>query len=182
MARGRQARLQIGGDATALHTASLMMRVSFLFYQKTDKDLEWIGAKLREHKQMYPMGAHCTGLESAFTIRRLTGLNRKNVRCRLSGRIAHARKGNRPRGDCFDVALYFIRPEGAGQDSPGQRPGDAKNERKSPVRGATADRRCVALSGLCRRFGNRRPGRCPGLICSAPSGQGPKQRNIKRRS
>jgi hypothetical protein len=26
---------------------------------------------------MYLMGAHCTGLESAFTIRRLTGLNRK---------------------------------------------------------------------------------------------------------
>jgi hypothetical protein len=77
MARGRQARLQIGGDATALHTAALMMRVSFLLDQKTDKDLEWTGAKLREHKQMYLMGVHCTGLESAFTIRRLTGLDRK---------------------------------------------------------------------------------------------------------
>jgi 7,8-dihydropterin-6-yl-methyl-4-(beta-D-ribofuranosyl)aminobenzene 5'-phosphate synthase len=26
---------------------------------------------------MYLMGAHCTGLESVFTIRRLTGLDRK---------------------------------------------------------------------------------------------------------
>jgi hypothetical protein len=31
------------------------------------------------------------------------------------------------RNASFDVALYFIRPEGAGQNSPGQRPGDAKN-------------------------------------------------------
>jgi hypothetical protein len=70
MVRGRQTRLQIGGDATALHTASLMMRVSFL----------------------------------------------------LSERIVHARKGNRPRGDCFDVTLYFIRPEGAGQNRRKSRP------------------------------------------------------------
>ena len=50
MVRGRQTRLQIGGDATTSHTALLLM---------------------------YLMGAHCTGLESVFTIRPLTGLNRK---------------------------------------------------------------------------------------------------------
>ena len=46
-------------------------------YQKTDNDLEWTATKLRERKLMYLMGAHCTGLESGFTIRRLTGLDRK---------------------------------------------------------------------------------------------------------
>jgi hypothetical protein len=76
----------------------------------------------------------------------------------------------------FDGALYFIRPEGAGQNSPGQRPGwRLRNLRRSPVR-ATHRRSAVApLQGFFPRFSRffASPGHCPGLICPAPSGPKP---------
>jgi 7,8-dihydropterin-6-yl-methyl-4-(beta-D-ribofuranosyl)aminobenzene 5'-phosphate synthase len=46
-------------------------------YQKSDKDLEWTALMLGRHKLKYFLGAHCTGIEAVFAIRRLTGLDRK---------------------------------------------------------------------------------------------------------
>ena len=46
-------------------------------YQKSDKDLEWTAQMLSHHKLRYFLGAHCTGIEAVYTIRRLTGLDRK---------------------------------------------------------------------------------------------------------
>jgi 7,8-dihydropterin-6-yl-methyl-4-(beta-D-ribofuranosyl)aminobenzene 5'-phosphate synthase len=46
-------------------------------YQKADKDLEWTAQKLRQHKLEYLLGAHCTGIESVYTIRPLAGFSRQ---------------------------------------------------------------------------------------------------------
>ena len=46
-------------------------------YQKSDEDLEWTAGKLRDHKLKHFLGAHCTGIEAVYAIRRLTGLDRK---------------------------------------------------------------------------------------------------------
>jgi 7,8-dihydropterin-6-yl-methyl-4-(beta-D-ribofuranosyl)aminobenzene 5'-phosphate synthase len=46
-------------------------------YQKSDKDLEWTAQMLSHHNLKNFLGAHCTGIEAVYAIRRLTGLNRK---------------------------------------------------------------------------------------------------------
>jgi 7,8-dihydropterin-6-yl-methyl-4-(beta-D-ribofuranosyl)aminobenzene 5'-phosphate synthase len=46
-------------------------------YQKSDQDLEWTARMLTRHKLKNFLGAHCTGIEAVYTIRRLTGLDRK---------------------------------------------------------------------------------------------------------
>src|SRR5580700_8382997 len=65
-------------------------------------------------------------------------------------------------------------PEGAKQESPGQRPGNqAENcPPQSPYFSALKgqNRSCTALSGRIHINRHQYPGRCPGLSCLAPSG------------
>jgi 7,8-dihydropterin-6-yl-methyl-4-(beta-D-ribofuranosyl)aminobenzene 5'-phosphate synthase len=47
-------------------------------YQKSNQDLEWTALMLRRHGLKHFLGAHCTGIEAAYVIRRLAGLDRKS--------------------------------------------------------------------------------------------------------
>ena len=110
------------------------------------------------------------------------GSQPQNVRCRLSGRIAHARKGNRPRGDCFDVALYFIRPKGAATKQPRATPEVAVAKPSTePCKGDTSPVGCSAPSGLFPSFFAvfRVPRALPWAVLSGPFGANEIQRNIK---
>ena len=46
-------------------------------YRKSDQDLEWTAQMLHRHQLKHFLGAHCTGIEATYTIRRLAGLDRK---------------------------------------------------------------------------------------------------------
>src|SRR5262249_17244618 len=69
----------------------------------------------------------------------------------------------------------YVWKVGAQHTSPGQRPGNETPPRIRPERAAQAQ----TLVRLCRPFKAEfgviaaDPGRCPGLICCAPSGHGP---------
>lgn len=49
----------------------------FHLYDAEEKELSWTGSKLREMKLGHLLGAHCTGIESVFRLRTLTGLQRR---------------------------------------------------------------------------------------------------------
>jgi 7,8-dihydropterin-6-yl-methyl-4-(beta-D-ribofuranosyl)aminobenzene 5'-phosphate synthase len=59
------------------HEKALAVVGGLHLYQKSDKELEWTAQKLRQHKLGYFLGAHCTGIEAVYTIRRLAGLSRQ---------------------------------------------------------------------------------------------------------
>jgi 7,8-dihydropterin-6-yl-methyl-4-(beta-D-ribofuranosyl)aminobenzene 5'-phosphate synthase len=64
--------LKITGQARALAVIG-----GLHLYQKSDQDLEWTAGKLREHQLKYFLGAHCTGIEAVYAIRRQAGLDRR---------------------------------------------------------------------------------------------------------
>lgn len=45
-------------------------------YQASDQTLRWTGAELRARGVQHLLGAHCTGIEAVFTLRRELGLSR----------------------------------------------------------------------------------------------------------
>ncbi len=64
--------LKITGNTEALAVVG-----GLHLYQKSDKDLEWTAEMLRGHHLKHFLGAHCTGIEAVYSIRRLAGLDRK---------------------------------------------------------------------------------------------------------
>ena len=74
-------------------------------------------------------------------------------------------------GDCrIDTGVPVGRPEGAATNQPRASPWDpGRCPHRSPE-GARHRRACPAPSGLAVGWTSGIPGRCPGLICSAPSG------------
>jgi 7,8-dihydropterin-6-yl-methyl-4-(beta-D-ribofuranosyl)aminobenzene 5'-phosphate synthase len=48
-------------------------------FPASDAQLAWTAAKLREFGLSYLLGAHCTGLEATYRLRRLAGLTRKTA-------------------------------------------------------------------------------------------------------
>jgi 7,8-dihydropterin-6-yl-methyl-4-(beta-D-ribofuranosyl)aminobenzene 5'-phosphate synthase len=65
--------LKITGDNKALAVVG-----GLHLFQKSDKDLEWTAVMLRRHGLKHFLGAHCTGIEAAYIIRRIAGLDRKS--------------------------------------------------------------------------------------------------------
>jgi 7,8-dihydropterin-6-yl-methyl-4-(beta-D-ribofuranosyl)aminobenzene 5'-phosphate synthase len=51
----------------------------FHLYDLPDDRLEWTASKLKEFGMQNLLGAHCTGIESIFRIRQLTGLSRQTA-------------------------------------------------------------------------------------------------------
>ena len=51
----------------------------FHLYQASDEHLEWTASKLKEFGLQQLLGAHCTGIESVYRLRQLTGLSRKTA-------------------------------------------------------------------------------------------------------
>ena len=51
----------------------------FHLYQANDDTLLWTAAKLKEFGIQNFLGAHCTGIESVFRLRQLTGLSRRTA-------------------------------------------------------------------------------------------------------
>jgi 7,8-dihydropterin-6-yl-methyl-4-(beta-D-ribofuranosyl)aminobenzene 5'-phosphate synthase len=51
----------------------------FHLFALDDEKLRWTGGKLREFGVQNFLGAHCTGIESTYRIRELTGLSRKTA-------------------------------------------------------------------------------------------------------
>jgi hypothetical protein len=79
------------------------------------------------------------------------------------------------------VETSWIRPEGAATNQPRASPGDRCNAFARALKGRNIANPLLRpfRASFPREFPF--PGRCPGLICSAPSGRNPKQRNIKTR-
>jgi 7,8-dihydropterin-6-yl-methyl-4-(beta-D-ribofuranosyl)aminobenzene 5'-phosphate synthase len=50
----------------------------FHLYNASDETLDWTAGKLKEFQTAQLMGAHCTGIESVYYLRRRMGLNRHN--------------------------------------------------------------------------------------------------------
>jgi 7,8-dihydropterin-6-yl-methyl-4-(beta-D-ribofuranosyl)aminobenzene 5'-phosphate synthase len=50
----------------------------FHLYNASDQTLDWTAGKLKEFQTAQLMGAHCTGIESVYYLRRRMGLNRHN--------------------------------------------------------------------------------------------------------
>jgi 7,8-dihydropterin-6-yl-methyl-4-(beta-D-ribofuranosyl)aminobenzene 5'-phosphate synthase len=50
----------------------------FHLYNASDQTLDWTADKLKEFRTAQLMGAHCTGIESVYYLRRRMGLNRHN--------------------------------------------------------------------------------------------------------
>jgi 7,8-dihydropterin-6-yl-methyl-4-(beta-D-ribofuranosyl)aminobenzene 5'-phosphate synthase len=50
----------------------------FHLYNASDETLDWTADKLKEFQTAQLMGAHCTGIESVYYLRRKMGLNRHN--------------------------------------------------------------------------------------------------------
>jgi 7,8-dihydropterin-6-yl-methyl-4-(beta-D-ribofuranosyl)aminobenzene 5'-phosphate synthase len=50
----------------------------FHLYNASDETLDWTADKLKEFQTAQLMGAHCTGIESVYYLRRRMGLNRHN--------------------------------------------------------------------------------------------------------
>jgi hypothetical protein len=80
------------------------------------------------------------------------------------------------RSASFDVALYFVRPKGAATKQPRATPGVAFAKCSTePCKGDTSPvgllRPFRAFSSFFGSFASS--GRCPGLICPAPSGPKP---------
>src|SRR5262249_13925800 len=48
----------------------------FHSFTARDETLDWTAGKLKENKTAQLMGAHCTGIESGYYLRRKLGLNR----------------------------------------------------------------------------------------------------------
>jgi hypothetical protein len=104
------------------------------------------------------------------------------------------------RGACFDVELVFGCPNGAKQNSPGQRAGDIRGGPAisvfpSPERAthdvilggdATELEIVPPIQGGLEKLGLASclpsPGRCPGLICGAPAGHRKKAQHQKARA
>lgn len=51
----------------------------FHLYQASDDTLSWTAAKLKEFGLRNLLGAHCTGIEAVYRLRRLTGLGRRTA-------------------------------------------------------------------------------------------------------
>ncbi|MES1258181.1 MAG: MBL fold metallo-hydrolase, partial [Acidobacteriota bacterium] len=48
-------------------------------YEANDETLAWTGARLKDFGLQNLLGAHCTGIEAVYELRRLTGLARKTA-------------------------------------------------------------------------------------------------------
>ena len=64
----------------------------FHLFSATDEQLSWTAGKLEDFGVSKIMGAHCTGIESLYTLRELLGLNRADA---VVGSV----------GDSFDLEL-----------------------------------------------------------------------------
>jgi hypothetical protein len=104
---------------------------------------------------------------------RLRSSNPAGSRARAERAGAPSRSETRAERASFDVALLVVlAPKGPDKIAQGNAlwtRKTAENEGKSPE-GARHPAAMCRPSGLCRRFGNRHPGRCPGLLCGGPFG------------
>jgi 7,8-dihydropterin-6-yl-methyl-4-(beta-D-ribofuranosyl)aminobenzene 5'-phosphate synthase len=48
-------------------------------FASSDREVEWTATKLKEFGLVHLLGAHCTGIEAAYRLRQLAGLNRKTA-------------------------------------------------------------------------------------------------------
>jgi 7,8-dihydropterin-6-yl-methyl-4-(beta-D-ribofuranosyl)aminobenzene 5'-phosphate synthase len=68
----------------------------FHLYQLDDEKLQWTAARLREFGLQNFLGAHCTGIEAVYQIRRLAGLNRQTAAVGAVGATFDLNKGLDP--------------------------------------------------------------------------------------
>lgn len=65
----------------------------FHLYAASDETLDWTAGKLKEFQTAQLMGAHCTGIESVYYLRRKMGLNRHNCVVGTVGAIFDLKDG-----------------------------------------------------------------------------------------
>ena len=65
----------------------------FHLYAASDETLDWTAGKLEEFQTAQLMGAHCTGIESVYYLRRKMGLNRHNCIVGTVGAIFDLKDG-----------------------------------------------------------------------------------------
>ncbi|HEY2823819.1 MAG TPA: MBL fold metallo-hydrolase [Candidatus Acidoferrum sp.] len=65
----------------------------FHLYAASDETLDWTAGKLKEFQTAQLMGAHCTGIESVYALRRKMGLSRHNCVVGTVGAIFDLKDG-----------------------------------------------------------------------------------------
>jgi hypothetical protein len=106
----------------------------------------------------------------------------RSERRRSGARIGASRNSQRhSEASGFEAETSCIRPEGATTNQPRASPGDHCNAFAPALKGRNIANPLLRPFRACFPREFPFPGRCPGLICSAPSGRNPKQRNIKTR-
>jgi 7,8-dihydropterin-6-yl-methyl-4-(beta-D-ribofuranosyl)aminobenzene 5'-phosphate synthase len=68
----------------------------FHLFALDDAKLEWTGTKLREFGTANFLGAHCTGIEAVYLLRKFTGMNRRTCAVGAVGSVYDLSKGLDP--------------------------------------------------------------------------------------
>ena len=65
----------------------------FHLFNKTDKDISWTAKHMRKHQVQYFLGAHCTGIDAVYQIRKKNRMKRENCSVAAIGSYLDLEKG-----------------------------------------------------------------------------------------